>query len=69
LLISASTLAATPPSKPLATPVGISSDGRIRVQLIARNAVTLSGEIAAKIAALPVPEGGSFSKGQALVQF
>ncbi|WP_287879856.1 efflux RND transporter periplasmic adaptor subunit [Aquitalea sp.] len=69
LLISASTLAATPPSKPLVTPAGNISDGRIRVQLIARNAVTLSGEIAAKIAALPVPEGGSFSKGQALVQF
>ncbi|MGE8357617.1 MAG: efflux transporter periplasmic adaptor subunit, partial [Microvirgula sp.] len=36
------------------------SDGRIRVQLMARHAVTLSGEIAAKIARLPVQEGGSF---------
>lgn len=51
LLISASTLAATPPGKPLATSVSNINDGRIRVQLIARNAVTLSGEIAAKIAA------------------
>ena len=56
-------------AKPLAAPVTNASDGRIRVQLMARNAVTLSGEVAAKIAALPVPEGGSFSKGQPLVQF
>ena len=45
------------------------SDGRIRVQLMARHAVTLSGEIAAKIARLPVQEGGSFKRGDLLVSF
>ena len=71
LLAASCAQAATPPAKPkpLAAPVTNASDGRIRVQLMARNAVTLSGEVAAKIAALPVPEGGSFSKGQPLVQF
>ncbi|TDR77893.1 efflux RND transporter periplasmic adaptor subunit [Paludibacterium purpuratum] len=48
---------------------GMASDGRIRVQLMAQNAVTLSGEIAAKISAIPVQEGGSFKRGQALVTF
>ncbi|QEL57008.1 efflux RND transporter periplasmic adaptor subunit [Chromobacterium paludis] len=45
------------------------ADGRIRVQLMSRHAVTLSGEIAAKISALPVVEGGSFRRGQLLVEF
>ncbi|WP_256079058.1 efflux RND transporter periplasmic adaptor subunit [Massilia sp. YIM B04103] len=44
-------------------------DGRVRVQLMARQAVTLSGEVAARIAALPVAEGGSFKRGQILVEF
>ncbi|UTH76150.1 efflux RND transporter periplasmic adaptor subunit [Chromobacterium sp. IIBBL 290-4] len=56
--------AATPP------PAAINAaDGRVRVQLMSRHAVTLSGEIAAKIAALSVVEGGSFRRGQALVEF
>jgi RND family efflux transporter MFP subunit len=44
-------------------------DGRIRVQLMSRYAVTLSSEIPAKIAALPVVEGGHFKRGQTLVEF
>lgn len=44
-------------------------DGRVRVQMMARQAVTLSGEVAARIAALPVAEGGSFRRGQTLVEF
>ena len=44
-------------------------DGRIRTQLTARNAVTLSSEIAARIVALPVREGDAFRAGQALVSF
>lgn len=44
-------------------------DGRIRVQLMSRHAVTLSSEIPAKIAAIPVVEGGAFQKGQVLVEF
>ncbi|GGY24815.1 efflux RND transporter periplasmic adaptor subunit [Paludibacterium paludis] len=60
---------AQPAAKPAGTAPLNAQDGRIRVQLMARNAVTLSGEIAAKIAALPVEEGGSFKRGQALVEF
>ena len=44
-------------------------DGRIRTQLTARNAVTLSSEIAARIVALPVREGDAFRAGQTLVRF
>lgn len=44
-------------------------DGRIRVQLMSRHAVTLSSEIPAKIAAIPVVEGAAFQKGQVLVEF
>src|SRR5262245_24985886 len=44
-------------------------DGRIRVQLMSRHAVTLSSEIPAKIASLPVVEGAAFQKGQVLVEF
>jgi membrane fusion protein, multidrug efflux system len=43
--------------------------GRIRTQLSARNAVTLSAEIAARIASLPVREGDSFRAGQTIVSF
>lgn len=69
LLVAAWTSAATLPAKPLPAPVTNANDGRIRVQLMARNAVTLSGEVAARIAALPVSEGGSFKRGQPLVEF
>jgi RND family efflux transporter MFP subunit len=44
-------------------------DGRIRTQLNARNAVTVSSEIAARIASLPLREGDAFRAGQALVGF
>ncbi|BAK77464.1 RND efflux system, membrane fusion protein [Pseudogulbenkiania sp. NH8B] len=70
LLATAGAMAAALPAKPLpAAAVTNASDGRIRVQLMARNAVTLSGEVAARIAALPVSEGGSFKRGQTLVEF
>lgn len=52
----------------LAAPLAV-NDGRIRVQLMSRNAVTISSELSAKIARLPVAEGASFAKGQALVEF
>ncbi|QNM97039.1 efflux RND transporter periplasmic adaptor subunit [Chitinimonas koreensis] len=66
--------AAPAPAAPRAAPAALPgtptpNDGRIRTQLMARNAVTVSSEIAAKIARLPVPEGGSFSRGQVLVEF
>lgn len=44
-------------------------DGRIRTQLTSRNAVTISSELAARIATLSVREGDSFRAGQLLVGF
>lgn len=44
-------------------------DGRIRTQLSARNAVTLSSEIAGRIASMQVREGDAFRAGQLLVRF
>jgi len=44
-------------------------DGRIRTQLNSRNAVTLSSEIAARIASLPLREGDAFRAGQQIVGF
>jgi RND family efflux transporter MFP subunit len=41
----------------------------IRAQLAPRRFTTLAAEVGAKISRLPVPEGGTFSQGQALVQF
>lgn len=42
-------------------------DGRVRVQLVARNEVDVSSEIAAKVASLELREGDSFRAGQTLV--
>ncbi|WP_434632132.1 efflux RND transporter periplasmic adaptor subunit [Chromobacterium sp. CV08] len=64
--------ACLPLSAQAAPPAGSSvnaADGRIRVQLVARHAVTLSSEIPAKISAMPVVEGGGFRRGQLLVAF
>ena len=44
-------------------------DGRIRTQLSARNALTVSSELAARVASLPLREGESFRAGQMLVGF
>jgi membrane fusion protein, multidrug efflux system len=44
-------------------------DHRIRTQLTARNAVTISSELAARIAALSLREGEAFRAGQPLVGF
>lgn len=44
-------------------------DHRIRTQLTARNAVTISSELAARIAALSLREGEAFRAGQQLVGF
>lgn len=60
-----SAVASLPPPASLAT----DKDGRVRAQLSARNAVTLSAELAARIALLPLREGESFREGQALVGF
>jgi RND family efflux transporter MFP subunit len=42
-------------------------DGRIRIQLVARDQVDLSSEISAKIATMPFRDGDAFRAGQTLV--
>ncbi|PMS32178.1 efflux RND transporter periplasmic adaptor subunit [Trinickia symbiotica] len=42
-------------------------DGRIRIQLVARDQVDLSSEISAKIASMPLRDGDAFHTGQMLV--
>ncbi|MBX3619151.1 MAG: efflux RND transporter periplasmic adaptor subunit [Rhizobacter sp.] len=44
-------------------------DGRIRTQLSSRNAVTISAELAARVATLSLREGDAFRAGQLLVGF
>lgn len=46
---------------------GASKDGRIRTQLSARNAVTLSAEIPARVSSLRLREGEAFRAGELLV--
>lgn len=54
---------------PSASSLVTDKDGRIRTQFVARDSVTLSAEIAARIASLPLREGDAFRAGQALVGF
>lgn len=49
--------------------LSLDKDGRIRTQLSSRNAVTISAEIAARVASLPLREGDAFRAGQQLVGF
>jgi RND family efflux transporter MFP subunit len=51
------------------TSLALDKDGRIRTQFSAPNAVTLSAEVPARIASLPLREGDSFRAGQLLVGF
>ncbi|MEO3714625.1 efflux RND transporter periplasmic adaptor subunit [Roseateles flavus] len=51
------------------SPLATDKDGRIRTQLSARNALTVSAEIAARVASLPLREGEAFRAGQTLVGF
>ena len=48
---------------------GMDAAGRIRTQLVAPDDATVSSEIAAKIARLPLQEGDRFAKGDLLVAF
>lgn len=51
-------------------PAGASVNAQdIRAQLLPRRYTTLAAEIGAKINRLPVPEGGTFRQGQALIAF
>lgn len=61
-----------PAAAPTALPAGASparseDDGRIRIQLAARDEVEVSSEISAKIASMPFREGDAFRAGQTLV--
>lgn len=47
----------------------VDAAGRIRTQLVSQHDVTVSSEIAAKIANLPLREGDAFAKGALLVAF
>ena len=51
------------------SPLATDKDGRFRTQLSARNALTVSAEIAARVASLPLREGEAFRAGQTLVGF
>lgn len=48
-------------------PHAAADDGRIRIQLVSRDEVELSSEIAGKIDKLPLREGDAFRSGQVLV--
>ncbi|OZI71596.1 efflux RND transporter periplasmic adaptor subunit [Bordetella genomosp. 12] len=62
-MASSVTLAADSP----ATPAPDDAASRIRIQLVARDQVDVSSEIAAKIAALPLRDGDMFRAGDMLV--
>jgi RND family efflux transporter MFP subunit len=51
------------------TNLAVDKEGRIRTQLSARNAVTVSSEIAARIASLSLREGDAFRAGEQIVGF
>ncbi|ACR31643.1 efflux RND transporter periplasmic adaptor subunit [Burkholderia glumae] len=56
------------PAAPAAAPAGPDgNDSRIRIQLVSRDQVDVSSEIAAKIASLPFRDGDTFRAGQTLV--
>ena len=55
-------------SGPSGVPVAhAEDDGRIRIQLVARDEVEVSSEISAKIASMPFRDGDAFRAGQTLV--
>lgn len=54
-------------SAPVSSAAHADDDGRIRVQLVARDQVDVSSEISAKIASLPFRDGDAFRAGQTLV--
>ncbi|HEX7639100.1 MAG TPA: efflux RND transporter periplasmic adaptor subunit [Burkholderiaceae bacterium] len=67
LAIVAWLLASALPALAAPSPVA-DKEGRIRTQLSARNAVTLSAEIAGRIASMEVREGDAFRAGEPLVR-
>ncbi len=55
------------PALPGASAAHPEDDGRIRIQLVARDEVEVSSEISAKIASMPFRDGDAFRAGQTLV--
>jgi multidrug resistance efflux pump len=55
------------PAPPPGAPAVDNPDSRIRIQLVSRDQVDISSEVAAKIASLPFRDGDSFRAGQTLV--
>lgn len=68
LLLAPGSARAAPPSAAPALQLA-DKDGRIRTQLASRNAVTISSELAARIATLALRDGDAFRAGQLLVAF
>jgi RND family efflux transporter MFP subunit len=68
-LILAAALAAPPPAGAQSASSGALEIREIRAQLKPRRYTTLAAEIGAKVASLPVPEGGRFREGDTLVRF
>jgi RND family efflux transporter MFP subunit len=66
-LLGATAIAAAPSMSSGQASAPSGDDGRIRIQLVPRDQVDLSSEIAAKLASLPVRDGDSFTTGQTLV--
>ncbi len=64
---SLSVVVAAAPTLPALTAAAGADYGRIRIQLVPRDEVELSSEIAGKIASLPFRDGDAFSVGQTLV--
>jgi membrane fusion protein (multidrug efflux system) len=67
LAVSGSAFAQTAPAA--TSSLMTDKDGRIRTQLSSRNAVTISSELAARIATLTLRDGDAFSLGTPLVSF
>ncbi|MCI3206492.1 MULTISPECIES: efflux RND transporter periplasmic adaptor subunit [Pandoraea] len=67
--LPASNAPAAPPAASPAAPATAadSNDSRIRIQLVSRDQVDVSSEVAAKIASLPFRDGDAFRAGQTLV--
>ena len=59
--------AMTPAAPGVSSSVHADDEGRIRVQLVARDQVDISSEISAKIATMPFRDGDAFRAGQTLV--
>jgi len=68
-LLLAKTVSAENVSPATARANSSAEDKRIRIQLVSPDAVTLSSELAAKIAELPLKEGEAFKHGDKLVSF